>query len=260
MIAPADWRALADTAFAALEKLPPADAADRALALEALGRYALVTGDASRRARALAAARGHADALVQPDADTLAALGLAIYGLVEAARLFEERTYAEAAAKLFRARLLPLWDERLAAFRPDKGPVVYTPETLGALLAGLNALRWYAGPDIAREAHRLYPQLFETVLVRAGMLLASPLPLVSPAYLEKEPAAHFAHPALPSAAETGTAPVFAAEVRYEGGRWRLTDRIFRTAEAMFLANMLTTRRGDSADAFLPADRLAALRR
>jgi hypothetical protein len=29
---------------------------------------------------------------------------------------------------------------------------------------------------------------------------------------------------------------------------------------MFLANMLTTRRGDSADAFLPADRLAALRR
>jgi hypothetical protein len=258
LVDPDDWRSVADAALAAVEKLPPATAAERGLAVEALGRYALATGDQGKRSRALALARRHADALRETSAGTLADLGLAIYGLVEAGRLFDERSYGEAAVGVFRSQLLPRWDERLGAFRPSDGPVVYTPMTLGALAAGLNALRWYGPADA--DANRLYPRLFETVLVQAGMLLSSPLPLVGEHYLKKEPAAHFAHPALPSATATGYAPVFAGEVRHDESRWRVTDARFRTAEAFFLANMLEMRREGRADAFLAEDRLAALKR
>jgi hypothetical protein len=260
LVDPDDWRSVADAAVAAVEKLPPATLAERGLAVEALARYALATGDQGKRSRALALARRHADGLRETSAGTLADLGLAIYGLVEAGRLFGERSYGEAAVSVFRSRLLPRWDERLGAFRPSDGPVVYTPMTLGALAAGLNALRWYGPADAAAEANRLYPRLFETVLVQAGMLQSSPLPLVGEHYLKKEPAAHFAHPELPSAAKTRFAPVFAGEVRSEDGRWRVTDTRFRTAEALFLANMLGMRREGRADAFLAEDRLAALKR
>jgi hypothetical protein len=79
-------------------------------------------------------------------------------------------------------------------------------------------------------------------------------------YREKEPDAHFAHPALASPVDRRVAPVFAAEVRHESGTWRVTDGRFRTADAMFLAVMLAMREGEDADPFLPADRLAALKR
>jgi hypothetical protein len=289
LINPDDWRGVADAALAAVGKLPPATRAERGLAVEALGRYALTTSDKAQRERALALARRHADALREEaplskgaaseasrgipaplskgvareptrGIQALADLGLTIYGLVEAGRLFGERSYMDAAAGVFRSELLPRWDERLGAFRPSAGPVVYTPLTLGALAAGLNALRWYGAADAAQEANRIYPRLFETVLVQARMLHSSPLPLVGEHYLKQEPAAYFAHPALPSAATTGYAPVFAGEVRHEDDRWRVTDARFRTAQAFFLANMLGMRREGRADAFLAEDRLAALRR
>jgi hypothetical protein len=261
LIDPDDYRPLADAALAALEKLAPQSAAERALAIEALGRYALAAKDAAQRSRALALARAHAEALAQGAGGSLEDLGLAVYGLTEAARALGAPRYAEAATELFRGRLLPLWNEALGAFLPPRGEApVYTPRTLGALIAGLNAMRWHGPADSAREAERIYPRLFETVLVRAGLLQASPLPIVTPLYREKEPDAHFAHPALPSPVERRVAPVFAAEVRHEAGGWRVSDARFRTADAMFLAVMLAMRHGEDADPFLPAARLAALRR
>ncbi|MGH6959518.1 MAG: hypothetical protein ACREE7_03455, partial [Dongiaceae bacterium] len=74
------------------------------------------------------------------------------------------------------------------------------------------------------------------------------------------PDATFAHPALPAPERARLAPVFAGEVVHENGTWRVTERRFRTAEAMFLANMLVMPREGEADAFLPADRLATLKR
>ncbi len=255
-----DYRPLAHNALAAMEKLPAQSAADRALAIEALGRYALGAKDAARRDRALGLARGHAGSLAGTADRSLEDLGLAVYGLIEAGRLLREPRHAEAGAKLFRERLLPLWNEGLGAFSPPGGQaVVYTPRTLGAVIAGLNAMRWHGPADLAREAERVYPRLFETVLVRAGMLQSSPLPIVTPLYREREPDAHFAHPALASPVETRVAPVFAAEVRHEGGSWRVSDARFRTADAMFLAVMLAMREGEDADPFLPTDRLAALK-
>lgn len=261
IVDPRSGRALADAAFAAVKALPPETPADRALAIAALGRYVIAVDDKDKRAEALRLARTHADALKDgPPGATLEDLGFAVYGLVEAGRLVAEQSYRDAAVALFRSKLLPLWDEAIGAFRDLNGDAVYTPRTLAALVAALNAMRWHGPNDATRQADRLYPQLFETVLVRAGMLLASPQPLVPKHYLEREPAAHFAHPKLAPMKDVGVPPVFAAEVQHADGAWTVTDKTFRTADAMLLANVLESPREGRADAFLAADRLAVLGR
>lgn len=259
LIAADDYREFADRALRAVERLPPESPADRALAIEALGRYALSTENTERRKAALTMARSHADALRQLTQTSLNDAALAVYGLTEAGRLLGEDQYAKAAAKLFETSLLPKWDDRLGAFASG-GATVYTPATTAAVVAALNAMRWHGPVELARTATALYPKFVETVLVRAGLQLASPLSLVPAQYRKDRPDAAFAHPALASLDEAGVAPVFAGGVVYENGAWRVSDRRFRTAEAMFLANMLVMPRDGQADAFLPADRLSSLRR
>ncbi|MFQ6112219.1 MAG: hypothetical protein ACE5LX_09380, partial [Nitrospinota bacterium] len=74
---------------------------------------------------------------------------------------------------------------------------------------------------------------------------------------EREPLLNFAHPALPdilsAGGRHGRAPVYAGEVTWERGRWRVTDSRFRTAEAMFLASALFNR--SQLDPFIPLERL-----
>lgn len=254
-----DYRDLSDRALAAVEQLPPETPGDRALALEALGRYAFATNDKRRREKALALARLNADALKQVRNVSLSDAALAVYGLVEAGRLLRDDRFAKAAAAAFETELLPKWDDRLGAFRTGE-PVSYTPSTTAAVVAALNAIRWHGSGDLAKDANRIYPRFLQTLLVEAGLQLASPLPLVPARYREGRPDTAFAHPALPTPEKAGLAPVFAGEVVYEDGTWRVSDRRFRTAGAMLLANMLVMPHEGQADAFLPADRLKSLDR
>jgi hypothetical protein len=254
-----DYRELAYRALSAVEQLPPESPADRALAVEALGRYALATTDKEHRQKALALARRHAGALRQVRAASFSEAALAVYGLTEAGRLLAEDQYAVAGATLFANAVLPKWDDRLGAFADD-GVATYTATTTAAVVAALNAMRWYGPAALAQAATKLYPRFVETTLVRAGLQRASPLPLVPARYREDRPDAAFAHPALPSPDKVGAAPVFAGEVIHENGAWRVSDGRFRTAEAMFLASMLAMPRDGQADPFLPADRLSDLQR
>ncbi len=256
-----DYRSLADFAFVAVEKLPPRTAADRAIAIEALGRYALAVGEDQRRDKSLLLARQYAEVLRDNADRTLEGLSLTVYGLTEAGRLLGDAAYAEAAAVHFRSALLPLWDESLGVFRtPGEGArIVYTPKTVGAVVAALNAMRWYGPKNLSAKARRLYPRFFEYAVIRSGLLRASPLPLVAGTYLEAEPASNFAHPTLPVPAAAGVAPVFASQVVHEGSKWKVTDPVFRTGGAMFLVNMLAMRSQGRADPFLPEDRLDIVR-
>ena len=86
---PDSYRDLLRKAFAAVRKLPPQTPADRGLAIEALGRFALATGDDEEQANALRFAREHADALKQGEATEIEDIAFAIYGLTEAGRLLE---------------------------------------------------------------------------------------------------------------------------------------------------------------------------
>ncbi|MBW2066661.1 MAG: hypothetical protein JRJ03_17260 [Deltaproteobacteria bacterium] len=51
------------------------------------------------------------------------------------------------------------------------------------------------------------------------------------------------------------APVYAGEVTYENGAWRVSNRRFRTRDAMFLANMSVLLNRSQADCFIPVERL-----
>lgn len=254
-----DYRPLADQAFAAVAKLPARAAAARAITIEALGRYALIVRDADKRRQALDLARGHADRLMEMAPAGLDDIALAIYGLVEAGRLFGDESYARAAADRFRDALKPMWNDGAGIFLAANGQASYTPFTAGAVVAALNAMRWYGPDDEAAAARQLYPRFFENAIVRSGLLRGSPLALVSKDYLDARPAAEFAHPALPDPKATGIAPVFAAKVAYADGKWSLADPAFETGAAMFLSNMLAIRSGAAADPFLPDDALKTIR-
>ncbi|MHA7882115.1 hypothetical protein [Nitratireductor rhodophyticola] len=258
---PDSYRGLLRKAFAAVGKLPPQTPAERGLAIEALGRFALATDDEEERADALRLAREYADALKQGEATKIEDIALTIYGLTEAERLLAEPGYGEAAAAVFRDRLLPLWDDATSVFRSGEEPMTYTPRLAGAVTAALDAMRWHGPEDLSARANALFPRFFENAIIRSGLMQASPLPLVAAPYLENELPERFAHPALPQAERTGTAPVFASEVVYADGGWRVTDPTFRTGDALFLANMLAIPSDDGrTDVFLPDVSLGELKR
>ncbi|MFV2091890.1 MAG: hypothetical protein ACC634_02285 [Hyphomicrobiales bacterium] len=253
------YRPLADNAFAAINKLAPRSAGDRAIAIAALGNYGLAVRDASKRKQAVAKVSALAKAIMQDNSDTLEDIALGIYGLVEAGRILGDASYADAAAERFRSVLMPLWNETAGIFLPAGGKAVYTPTTVGAVVAALNAMRWFGPEAMAQQAGVLYPRFFENAIVRSGLLRASPLALVSKKYRDQQPAENFASPLLPAPAQAGVAAVFAGQVVYENGAWTLADPTFRTSEAMFLANMLALKSDGRADPFLPEDQLAKLR-
>ena len=254
-----DYRDLAHRSLDAVSALPPQSAVDRAFAIEALGRYALATGEAARRARALKLARVHADALRQMQGQAIEDIAIAVYGLVEAGRLLDDNGYGEAAVTLFREALLPAWDDQLGVFRTGE-PIRYTSFIAATVAAALNAMRWYGPHDLSEQADALYPRFLDTVLIEAGLMQSSPAPLIPAAYRGGGSGDVFERVSLPSPATAGRAPVFAGEVQFNQGAWRVTDRSFRTADAMFLANMLVMPHEGQADAFLPADRLSTLSR
>lgn len=251
------YRSLADRAFEAVGRLPPDTPGGRGLGIEALARYSLVApAPEARRARDLA--RRWAEALAADPGATLEDVALAVYGLVEASRLLAEPACRTRAGEIFRETLLPLWDEDAGVFRngPERERIVYTPTTVAAVVAALDAVRWFGSAGERERARALHPVFFENAMVRSGLLRSSPLPLVQTPYLADARPEVFAHPLLPSPADAGVAPVVAGEVVREDGRWRVTEPRFRTAEALFLSVMLSIRSEEGrADSFLPGDRL-----
>ncbi len=255
---PAQAAQLADQAFAAMQKLPPTRAGDRAIAIAALGRYALITKDDAAKAKALAQIRQYAKALQSLEAQpSLSDIALSIFGLTEAGRILQDQGLIELAAERYQAQLMPLWQPDLAVFRnaKDAGTIAYTPKTAGAVVAALNAMRWYGPAKTKAQAAKLYPRFFEGAIIRSGLLRGSPLGLVSKKYRKQHPAAHFAHPILPRPEQTGIAPVFAGEVRFDKGQWRMTDPLFRTGPAMFLSHMLAIKSADGRDDIFIAEAL-----
>lgn len=256
---PDSYRGLLGAAFAAVRAMPPETPGDRGLAIAALARFAVATDDDKQRSEAFALARGHAESLSGDPGTGIEDVALAVFGLTEAGRLLTEPAFAGAGRGIFNNRLLPLWDDAAGLFRQGEGAQSYGPRSAGAVVAALNAMRWYGEAAEAERAAALFPRFFEAVIIRSGLMQASPLPLVAGPYLEGVPPEHFAHPALPGA--DTLAPVFASEVLLEDGTWRVSNPAFRTGDALFLANMLALRSGDGkTDLFLSDDVMATVRR
>jgi hypothetical protein len=197
-------------------------------------------------------------------------MGLSVYGLAEAYRVTGVYDFLSQALKIFNNDMEKLWDEKAGVYATSKDAkkYVYTPFNVGSVLAALNTVLWFAiptyenpldsGPSLARKR---YVRFFENAMVISGMQQSSGIALVEPVYLKREPEIHFAHPALPlpesAGGEFGKAPVYAGEVTYKSGQWKVTDPRFKTKGAMFLATMSVILNRHQADCFIALERLTA---
>ncbi len=260
----------ADRAFNATRRLPPQGIIGKALAIEAYGRFAAATEDRKKRKDSIRLIAGFARELLREKPETVAEMGLSVYGLGEAYRVTGDYSFSEKALSIFNVDMEGLWDEKAGVYATRKGAkkYAYTPFDAGAVLSALNTVLWLTIPAYENPlnsgpalAGRRYVRFFENAVVLSGMQQSSGTYLVEPRYLKREPELHFAHPALPpqerAGGRYGLAPVYAGEVTYEKGGWKVTDRRFRTADAMFLANMSVILNRHQADCFIPIERLTA---
>lgn len=261
---------MADEAFRATKTMTPRSIIDKALAIEAYGRYAAATGNPELRLEAIKLIKKFANQLLRSSSKSITEMGLSVYGLGEAYRVLGDYKYLEEALKIFNRDMEQLWNETAGVYAPFKGAerYVYTPFDAGAVLAAFNTVLWFAIPSYESPhdsgpflADKRYTRFFESLIVISGMQQSSGISLVEEIYPEREPELHFAHPALPNPEKAGgsfgKAPVYAGEVTYENGKWRVTDDRFRTMEAMFLANMSVILNRHQADCFIPIERLTA---
>ncbi len=241
----------------------PLSAAEQALAIEALGWF-MVASDLSRNALnrtlrelALQDINTLADLLIRSEKPTLVDRALAVYGLVEASRLTGKAVHAQAALEAFR-QMEQLWDAQAGVYASAEGAqrYGYTPFTVGAVLAGLNAMRLF-GPRLEAElATERFETFFENAVIRSGLMQATGYPMMVPEhYRKREPIEHFTTAALKTPKESGKASVYASEVVYENGQWQVTNPRFDTAQAMFLANMSVLLHEETTDGFTPLRRL-----
>jgi hypothetical protein len=261
---------MADRAFKATQSLPPQSIVDKSIAIEAYGRYAAATDNSGLRKDALRFIMNFASQLLKDHPNTITQMGLSVYGLAEAYRVTGVYDFLNQALKIFNKDMERLWDENAGVYATAKEAkkYVYTPFDVGSVLAALNTVLWFAippyenpidsGPSLARKR---YVRSFENAIVISGMQQSSGIALVEPVYLKREPEIHFAHPALPlpekADGEFGKAPVYAGEVTYENGTWRVTDQRFRTKDAMFLGTMSVILNRYQADCFIPIEKLNA---
>lgn len=261
---------MADRTFKATKILPPQSIVEKSLAVEAYGRYAAATENPRLRREAIKLIKGFARQILKDTPKTITEMGLAVYGLGEAYRVTGVYSFLREALKIFNRDMERLWDKKAGVYATSKDAkkYTYTPFDAGAVLAALNTVLWFAIPPYERPldsgpslARRRYIRFFENAVVISGMQQSSGISLVEPIYLKREPGIHFAHPALPlpekAGGKFGKAPVYAGEVTYEDGKWKVTNHRFRTMDAMFLANMSAILNRHQADCFIPLERLTA---
>ncbi|MBI3961559.1 MAG: hypothetical protein HY335_02320 [Deinococcus sp.] len=234
----------ADTAFQALSRsVPPRTAFEYALAIEALGWYASVQTSAASVRQTLAQIDRSAQALLNAEVDTIEDAAGKVYGLLEAYRLSSNRAYQEGAIAGLQF-LETLWNDQAGAYQTTGGgDVIYNPQEAGAVVAALNAARFFLvdsnHPELQELAVERLITFYESVVLKSGLQLATGGP------------AGFPHPALPTAQEVGRAPVLASEVAWHNGHWQVTNDRFTTDMAMFLSNQSIWLHRDQIDGFIP---------
>ncbi|MBI1743006.1 hypothetical protein HYR54_08055 [Candidatus Acetothermia bacterium] len=241
----------------------PLPVSEKALAIEALGWYIAATGmtplDQTLQQLATNSLKELANEVAHAEKPSLTDKALAVYGLMEAWRVTGDLSFYTGALQTFQ-EMEVLWDMKAGVYANTAGAQrhVYDPFTVGAVLAALNAVRWFAIPPESDRATQHFATFFENAVVHSGLMLATgDETLVPQSYKEREHLNHFTDARLPQPRQVGKAPVYAGQVTYENGKWMVTDPHFKTAPAMFLASMSVMLHRAEVDGFIPMDRLHA---
>lgn len=122
-----------------------------------------------------------------------------------------------------------------------KNKNTYTIDEVGTIIWTLNEIKLFVveNPEQAEEVFR---DFFENVVNTSGLIQSSP-PLhiaKSPREYTGEPVNYFRYEDVPmppmAGGEFGVAPVFATEVSFKNGLWKVTNANFDTAGAMHASN------------------------
>jgi hypothetical protein len=211
---------------------------DLGVVLSAIGWFGTQTNDDQLRA----SAAEYADALagtvesnlagngkLETEANQAAAQGAVAQGLVWASQV-EGVDHTGPAGELVDYMLEELWDPDAGTFADGSGSGTYTvtARDAGDVTGGLNA----ADAELGMDVERTFAAFFDGTFNRGKLQRAERSPSHSDSAANSLP--------LPSAAggEHGQAAVYNSEVEYDtaADEWSVTDDLFRTEWALYLAN------------------------
>jgi len=229
-----------DGSLKALMILPPVTPFEKAISIQALGRFAIATENERQKHLALSLAESFAKSLKIDPGKNSVELASSIYGLIEAGRLLSDFGYEVAGFELFRDKLAPQWDKLSGAFKEEETAPRITPDSAG--ITALKAVSLFAPESFALKARSFHGSFLETVLVKSGLQLAPPNS--APDFPQKNLSNHH--------------PVFIKAVEWTNGTWRTVDSLFNSEQALFLSAMLETGNQEASAIFLPRPLLVGL--
>jgi len=234
----AKLRGVADGLFSVLAKRQPANTEELSLATQALVWYAAATTNASNQARALSLIASFGNKLKQADTGTATKKAFAIRGLIEAYRTTRNRSYLDAAGKVFKT-LAAEYDAQHGIFSSQN---TYTIDNVAVIMGALNASRLFGDGVIDKnQAQAMFTGFFESAVDMSHLQQAVPPKKVAKGTFEQgEPDIFYGYPGIPfppmAGGTYGVAPVFASEVSWTGSGWKVTNGRFDSAGAMHASN------------------------
>lgn len=229
----------------------PADVRQRSSAIQSVVWYASIAKDPGELASARSAIVKWADAISVNAASSPVDRAYALRGLIEAARTTGVSKYMDQAVTVYQA-LVANFD---SAHGVLGGSGTLTTDGIGEIAGALNAATLFLGNRIDQAALKtLFGTWWEGTVNLSGFQIAAPaLPDFKGAYETQQDPINLRYPklALPKDIGTpyGTAPVFAASVKWTDAGWEVNQNWFDTAGAMHAANEFVWFHNDEVNGF-----------
>jgi len=241
----------ADGLFNALASRHPASTEELSLAVQSLVWYAATTSSAANQSKAVSRIAQLGKELMSANTDTATDKAFAMRGLIEAYRTTRDRTYLNAAGKVF-TQLADEYDAEHGIFRSQN---VYTIDNVAVIMGALNASRLFGENVIdTNKASEIFTGFFESAVNLSHLQQSVPPKNVAKGTFEQnEPDIFYGYPGLPkppmAGGPFGVAPVFATEVTWEGNGWKVTNDRFDSAGAMHASNEFIWFHNDEVNGF-----------
>ncbi len=241
----------ADAFFNSISSRQPSDTQELSLAVQGLTWYAASTTNAANKAAAIDLIGKFGDQLVNANKDDATRKAFAIRGLIEAYRTTGNNAYRDAAAEVFTG-LAGEYDGATGVFTSQN---VYTIDNVAVIMGAINSSLIFLGDAIDQnQAETMFAGFFESAVNMSGLQQSvPPIPVAKGKFEQDEPPMYYGYPSIPkppmAGGQYGIAPVFASEVKWDGGQWQVTNGRFDAAGAMHASNEFIWFHNDEVNGF-----------
>ena len=241
----------ADALFNAVSSRQPSDTRELSLAVQGLTWYAANTTNSANKSAAIDLIGQFGDQLVTANKDNAVRKAYAIRGLIEAWRTTGNNAYRDAAVDVYTG-LASEYDGAHGVFTSQN---VYTIDDVASIMGAINSSLIFLGDAIdPAQAETMFSGFYESAVNLSGLQQSvPPIPVAKGAFEQDEPPMYYGYPGIPkppmAGGQYGVAPVFASEVKWEGGQWQVTNARFDAAGAMHASNEFIWFHNDEVDGF-----------